>query len=64
MTPIPVTVILSLLQSGYPEAFVFRIGVETINGVDNRFDGQLMQRTAGPVFYVLLRVLNTIQQSD
>ncbi|MDX2454324.1 hypothetical protein [Desulfosarcina sp.] len=64
MTPIPVAAILSLLQSGYPADFVFRIGVQTINGVNNRFGGQLMQRTADPAFYDLLRALNTIQQSD
>ena len=64
MTPIPVAAILSLLQSGYPADFVFRIGVQTINGVSNRFGGQLMQRTADPDFYNLLRSLNTIQQSD
>ncbi|MGD9311021.1 MAG: hypothetical protein PVG51_17890 [Desulfosarcina sp.] len=40
------------------------IGVQTINAIDNRFGGQLMQRTAGPAFYDLLRALNTIQQSD
>ena len=43
---------------------MFRIGVQTINGVSNRFGGQLMQRTADPDFYDLLRALNTIQQSD
>jgi hypothetical protein len=40
------------------------IGVQTIDGIDNRFGGQLMQRTADPAFYDLLRALNTIQQSD
>lgn len=64
MTPIPVAAILSLLQSGYPADFVFRIGVQTINGIDNRFGGQLMQRTADPAFYDLLRALNKIQKSD
>jgi hypothetical protein len=64
MTPIPVAAILSLLQSGYPADFVFRIGVQAINDVKNRFGGPLMQRTADPDFYDLLRALNTIQQPD
>ena len=64
MTPIPVVAILALLQSGYPADFVFRIGVQTINGVNNRFGGQVMQRAADPEFYDLLRSLNSIQQSD
>ena len=58
------TAILALLQSGYPAEFVFRIGVQTINGVDNHFGGQLMQRQADPEFYELLRAINTIQKSD
>ena len=64
MTPIPVVAILALLQSGYPADFVFRIGVQTINGVNNHFGGQIMQRTADPEFYELLRALNKIQRSD
>ena len=64
MTPIPVVAILALLQSGYPADFVFRIGVQTINGVNNRFGGQIMQRDADPEFYELLRALNKIQRSD
>lgn len=64
MTPIPVAAILSLLQSGYPADFVFRIGVQTINGVNNRFGGQIMQRRADPEFYELLRTLSKIQHSD
>ena len=64
MTPIPVTAILSLIQSGYPADFVFRIGVQTINGINNRFGGQIMQRRADPEFYELLQVMNTIQRSD
>ena len=64
MTPIPVAAILALLQSGYPADFVFRIGVQTINGVNNRFGGQIMQRHADPEFYELLRTLSRIQRLD
>lgn len=64
MTPIPVQAILSLLQSGYPADFVFRIAVQTINGINNRFGGQIMQRNADAEFFELLHTLKKIQQSD
>ena len=47
-----------------PADFVFRIGVQTINGVNNHFGGQMMQRAADPEFYERLRALEKIQQSD
>jgi hypothetical protein len=63
MVPIPVGAVLALLQSGYPADFVFRICVQTINGIDNQSGGQLLQQTADPRFYELLRLLIKIQQS-
>lgn len=44
--------------------FVFHIGVQTINGLDNRFGGQIMQQSANPEFVELLRALKTIQRCD
>jgi hypothetical protein len=63
MTPIPVVAILAMLQAGYPVDFIFRICVQTINGVENRFGGQMIQQTADPEFYQLLRTLKEIQDS-
>jgi hypothetical protein len=63
MTPLPVTGVLSLLQGGYPVDFVFRVCVHTINGIENRFGGQLMRRPADPKFNRLIQALGRIQTS-
>lgn len=63
MTPIPVGAILALIQTGYPVDFVFRACVQTVNGVENRFGGEALRRSAVPEFYELLRRLKKIQQS-
>lgn len=63
MTPLPVTGVLSLLQGGYPVDFVFRISVHAINGIENRFGGQLMRRAADPRFNSLIKALGRIQVS-
>jgi len=64
MTPLPVAGILSLLQASYPVDFVFRIGVQNINGIENRFGGRLMLRTADPRFNRLIRAMGKIQSSN
>jgi hypothetical protein len=63
MTPLPVTGILSLLQAGYPVDFVFRLCVHTINGIENRFGGQLMRHAADTRFNSLIQSLGKIQKS-
>ena len=63
MTPIPIRALLSLIQAGYPVDFLFRIGVQTINGLDNRFGGEMMVRSADPNFYRLIEALRRIQKS-
>ena len=63
MTPIPVRAVLHLVQAGYPVEYVFRIIVQSINGVENRFGGQLMQRDADPDFADLLTLMGRIQRS-
>ncbi len=40
MAPIPPPAILSLLQAGYPADLVFRMLVQEINGIRNRFGGK------------------------
>jgi hypothetical protein len=62
MTPIPVVAFLSLIQAEYPVDFMLRICVQTINGVDNRFGGKIMGRSAHPDFYRLIGALRRIQQ--
>jgi hypothetical protein len=63
MTPLPVTGVLSLLQGGYPVDFVFRLCVHTINGIENRFGGQLMRHSVDPRFSSLIQALGRIQKS-
>jgi len=61
MTPIPVSGILFLLQSGYAADYVLRITVQTINGMENRYGGSLSARSADREFLQLLAALRRIQ---
>ena len=63
MSPIPPTAILSLIQTGYPVDYVFRLMVNEINGVRNRYGGQTRMRPADPEFYSLLEKMREIQKA-
>jgi len=63
MTPIPVGAFLSLIQAEFPADFMFRICVQTINRVDNRSGGKMMERSADPDFYRLIESMRRIQQA-
>ncbi|HWU39823.1 MAG TPA: hypothetical protein VN203_19410 [Candidatus Acidoferrum sp.] len=63
MTPIPPPALLSLVQAGNPINLVFRLAVNVINGIQNRFGGDLRARPADPEFYELLERLRRIQES-
>jgi hypothetical protein len=63
MTPLPPPAILSLIQAGYPVDVVLRLTVSEVNGIRNRYGGDLRARPADPEFYVLLRNLRQIQAS-
>lgn len=63
MMPLPVSAILNVLQGGYPVDFVFRLAVQSVNGVDNRRVQLRQVRPANPEFYTLLRELNRAQAS-
>ena len=45
MSPIPPPAILSLVQAGYPVDLVFRLLVQEINGIRNRFGGEARARS-------------------
>jgi len=62
MTPIPINGILSMIQADFPVDFLFRLTVQTINGIDNRFGGELGYRSADPRFYRVIQSLGKIQQ--
>jgi hypothetical protein len=63
MTPLRPATVLSLVQGGYPVDVVLRLVVNTINGIDNRFGGDIRARPADPEFSPLLRALRRIQLS-
>ena len=63
MTPIPPSAILSLSQSGYRIDSVFRLCVQSINGIYNRFGRFASAIHADPEYYELMASLRTIQDS-
>lgn len=64
LKPIPNASILLLVQSGYPIDQVFRICIQAINGLKNRFSTRLGGRKADPEFYETLTLLREIQMMD
>jgi hypothetical protein len=63
MAPIPPPAILSLIQAGNPVDVVLRLAVNVMNGIHNRFGGDLRARPADPEFYLLLERLRRVQLS-
>lgn len=61
MTPIPIPALLALIQADYPIDYMFRICVQSINGIDNRAGGKFLGRSAHPDFYRLFESLRRIQ---
>ena len=61
MSPVPPPAILSLVQAGYPVDLVFRLLVQEINGVRNRFGGEARARSADPEFFSLIEKMRKIQ---
>lgn len=60
MTPLPITGVLLLIQSGLPADVVLRVCVNTINGIENSYGG--MWGWAGnPKFRELMTALREIQ---
>jgi hypothetical protein len=63
MMPMPPSAILNVIQAGFPMDVVFRLGVQAVNGVDNRRVQLQHVRPANPEFYVLLRDFRRLQAS-
>src|SRR5262249_12634332 len=61
MTPLPPPTLLGLIQAGYPVDVVLRLTVHEVNGIRNRYGGDLRARPADPEFYDLLRDLRRVQ---
>jgi hypothetical protein len=64
MSPIPPPAILSLLQAGYPVDLIFRLLVQEINGIRNRFGGEARAQSADPEFYSLIEKLRDRRKRD
>src|SRR5882672_11183439 len=63
LTPVPPAAVLSLIQAGNPVDIVLRLMVSVVNGIDNRFGGDLRAHPADPEFYALLERMRRIQLS-
>jgi hypothetical protein len=63
MTPIRPAVLLFLVQSGRPVDIVFRVCIESVNGIYNRVGGSVRTYPGDPDFYRLIASLRKIQDS-
>jgi hypothetical protein len=63
LTPIPPSAIFFFIQSGYSVNPVFRVLVQSINGIRNSYGGSGRIRPADPEFYLLIEKLTRIQDS-
>jgi len=63
MSPIPPNSILLLIQAGFPVDLVFRLAVQSVNGMQNRFGGAARGHSADPQFYPLLEKWTKLQAS-
>jgi hypothetical protein len=64
MQPIPTTVIMSLVYAGYPIDQVFKLTVNSINGIKNNFGGSARRHEASPEFFPLLDCFKKLQGKD
>jgi hypothetical protein len=63
MMALPPSAIMNVVQAGFPVDTVFRLTVESVNGVDNRRVELQYVKPANPEFYALLHDLRRIQVS-
>jgi len=53
-----------LVQSGYPVDYIFRVCVQSINGIQNDWDTPIEPHAADPEFSELIRLLRRVQRKD
>ena len=63
MSPIPPAAVLSLVQAGNPVDAAFRLMVSVVNGLGNRYGGELRARAADPEFHELIARMRRVQLS-
>ena len=63
LTPIPPSAVFFFIQAGYNVEAVFRVLVQSINGIRNSFGGIGRTRPADPEFYLFIEKMIRIQDS-
>jgi hypothetical protein len=63
MTPLPASIVLRLIESGWPVEFILPLTVQAINGLYNDAGGQMAHRSADQAFNDLVELLASIQRS-
>jgi len=63
LTPLPVSSVFLLLQSGYPVDTILRVCVQSINGFENRRSGALVAHEADPRFDEILALMRDLQDA-
>lgn len=61
MSPIPTTALINLIQAGYPANLIFRVFVQSVNGIKNKYSGTATQYIGDPRFYKICKKLRRIQ---
>jgi len=61
MAPIPPAAILNLVQAGYRVDLLFRVCVQSINGIQNSFGGAATAHEADPRFHALIEKMRRLQ---
>jgi hypothetical protein len=64
MKPISPAIIISLVYSGYPIDDLFRLTLNSINGMKNSFGGYVRQHAASPGFFEILETLRSLQKEN
>jgi len=61
MTPLPVSSVMFLIQSGYPADLMLRVCLDSINGIDNSYSGPGNPREGSPRFRDLMAAIRQAQ---
>ena len=64
MNPVSPSTIISLVYSGYPIDILFRLTMNSINGMKNSFGGYVRQHAASPGFFEILETLRSLQNEN
>jgi len=63
LKPLPPQTILAMIEAGHPADFILGIGVDAINGIQNRSAAPARMRAANPTFVRITEALRRIQQA-